>query len=282
MFRIFFGLLSLINALYYLPDFSIWYSAKGPTPLEAVATYIPSSTRHLLLAVSPPDGFYLVLLWLEIGCSVLVTLGLFTGPSLLALWLARLFLYTRNPALWHQVDILLRLYGTLLLFCPAGEMYSLDSLRKRRQNPGWGPRLFAPWAQRLIQLKLSLIYAEAFLGKIVALPWLDGSAVYFATHFMDGQRHLFPAFMDHLWVYRGLTYFTLLIEFSLMLLVWARPLRYPILVGGVLFHLGIDWFLHLDFLEYGAMLAYLTFIYPEDMERFTSWLNRKLRPPDFA
>ena len=128
-------------------------------------------------------------------------------------------------------------------------------------------------------MKLCLIYGEAFFGKIVATAWLNGSAVYFATHFPDGARYPVPALMDRLWVYQGLTYFTLLIEFSLTFLVWFRPLRYPVLLLGVLFHLGIHCFLNLDLLEFGAMIAFLCFVYPQDMERWVGKASRSSRTP---
>jgi hypothetical protein len=280
MFRIFFALLSVINALLYLPDFLVWFGDGGAAPLEVVSAYRPTVVRQALLWLHPSDRFYLLLIWLEIAASLLVLLGWRTKASLIVLWLVRLLLFHRNPALWHQVDILLRIYGTVLLFCPAGEMYSVDAVIRRRKDPSALPRLYPPWGQRLIQIKLSLIYGEAFLGKIVALFWLNGSAVYFATHFPDGARHPIPAFMDRLWVYQTLTYFTLAVEFSLFILIWVPRLRYPVLLAGTLFHLGIHWFLNLDLLEFGAMIAYLCFVAPRDMERAVSWAAGQLGGSD--
>jgi hypothetical protein len=270
VFRVAFGVLSLLNSLLFLPDFMIWFSDGGAAPPGSVARVQPTLVLALLQRVHPGDGFYISLLLLEILGSGLVALGLFTKPSLLVVSLARLILHHRNPLLWHQVDILLRYYGPILLLCPCGEMYSLDRWLCRRGNPAAPLRHFAPWGQRMIELKLSLIYAEAFSGKIVGQSWLDGTAVYYATHFLEGVRHPVPAVMDHLVVYQALTYFTLAIEFSLAVLIWFPRLRYPILLGGLLFHLGIHAFISLDLLEPGVVIAYLCFVDPRDMERFVA------------
>lgn len=277
VFRIFFGILSGLSASFYLEDCQIWFGLDGPLPPETVSRHSPALLGDLILSLHWGSEVYLALLWIKILACLAVTLGMYTRTSLFILWLADILLYLRNPLFWHHGDTLLRVYGTVLLFCPAGEMYSVDSWRRRRDNPEQKPRYFAPWGQRLIQAKLSIVYVEAFFGKIVAPRWLDGSAVYYATHFPDGNRHPIPAWMDHLWVYHALTGSTLLIEFSLMALIWFRPLRYVVLAMGVLFHLGIHWFLHLDLLEFAAMLGFIAFIYPEDMESFVNGISQRFK-----
>ena len=274
VFRIAFGVLSLLNTLLFLPDFLVWFGQDGAASLSSVARLQSGVFLDLLLRWRPGDGFYLLLLGLELVASALTIVGFWTRSSLAVVCLTRLILYQRNPLFWHQVDILLRYYGPMLLLTPAsGEMYSVDAWLRRRANPEAPVRHFSPWPQRLIQVKLALIYLEAFLGKMAGKAWWDGSAVYYATHFTEGSRVSLPGFLDALWVYQALTYFTLAIEFCLFSLIWFPRWRYRVLLGGVLFHLGIHLFIALDLLEFGVLAAYLCFVYPGDMER---WVNRLL------
>ena len=269
LFRILFGLLSLVNALAYLPDLLVWFGAQGAAPIEAITGFTNNPVSHWLARHPLSDPDYTKLVYLQIAASCFLIVGLQSRLSLIVWWLVALVLRARNPVIWHQCDVFLRLAAFPLLFAPLSERYSLDRLLSKKP----GPETFAPWAQRLIQLQMCAIYFEGFFEKMSGLLWRDGIAVYYALHFPDGMRHPVPTWMDHEWVYNVLTYFTFYIELSLWFLVWFRPLRYPILLGGVVFHLGIHYFLHLDYLEFAIMIYYATFIPPEDLDRLGRWLR---------
>lgn len=267
LFRILFGLLTLINGIAYLPDLLVWFGAQGAAPIEAVYTVTDNPLTHWLGAHPLSDATYMRLLYAQIAASCCLVVGLQSRLSLFVWWIIALILRARNPVMWHQCDVLLRLAAFPLLFAPLGARYSLDSLWRR------GPDKFAPWAQRLLQLQMCAIYLEGFFEKLSGLLWRDGIAVYYALHFPDGMRHPVPGWMDHEWIYNVLTYFTFVIELSLWFLIWFPPLRYVILVGGIVFHLGIQYFLHLDYLEFAIMIYYATFIPPEDLDRLGRWLQ---------
>lgn len=274
LFRIFFGLLGLLNAIAYLPDLLVWFGAEGAAPIESVLGLTNNPVTLWLVSHPLADQTYVRLIYAQIVASILLIVGLQSRLSLLAWWLIALLLRARNPAIWHQCDVFLRLAAFPLLFAPLGERYSLDSLMARKDRP----QKFAPWAQRLLQLQMCAIYLEGFSEKLSGPLWREGLAVYYALHFPDGMRHSVPMWMDNEWVYGFLTYFTFLIELSLWFLVWFPPLRYPILLGGIVFHLGIQYFLHLDYLEYSIMLYYAAFIPPEDLDRLGIWLRTRLWP----
>lgn len=264
LFRIFFGILALVNGLLYMPDFLTWFGAQGAAPMEAIQKIHPAPWLTFLLWWKPGDAFFAALLFTYLVATFFVIIGLRTQFSLIVVWLLLISFYQRNPEMWHHVDILLRIFALALVFAPAGEMYSVDSWLKDPPSP---PRRFAPWAQRLIQFQMCMVYLEAFCGKMGGEKWRSGSAVYYATHFPDGMRTAVPAFLDHGWFYSSMTYFTLGIEFCLCFLVWYRPWRYWILLVGLIFHLGIHYFLNLDLLEFGIMITYICFLDPPDIER---------------
>jgi hypothetical protein len=64
---------------------------------------------------------------------------------------------------------------------------------------------------------------------------------------------------------KAITWFTLLAEFSLGVLIWFSRLRYPVLLLGLLFHLGIEYALNLPMFAWDVLAAYVLFIDPADL-----------------
>jgi hypothetical protein len=65
-------------------------------------------------------------------------------------------------------------------------------------------------------------------------------------------------------------------ECSLWSLIWIRPLRYWVLLAGVIFHLMINLDFNIDLLEIAAIGCYVNFIYPADLERVINWCTSRL------
>jgi hypothetical protein len=63
------------------------------------------------------------------------------------------------------------------------------------------------------------------------------------------------------------SWLALALEFSLGVLIWLRPLRYPLLFLGLLFHLCLEYALNLPMFEWDILAAYVLFIEPADIER---------------
>ena len=63
------------------------------------------------------------------------------------------------------------------------------------------------------------------------------------------------------------TWYTVVLEFSLGVLIWFRPFRYPLLVLGLLFHLSIEYSLNIPMFEWDVLTAYVLFIDPTDLQR---------------
>jgi hypothetical protein len=166
-------------------------------------------------------------------------------------------------------DTLLRLCAIFLAFSPAGEMYSVDALIKGADQSK-GEILGSPWAQRMIQLQLCFAYGETGLTKMFVPGWWDGSYLYYASHLQE-LIHL-PAFgfFDNIWMLRVSSWLTILAEFSMVFLVWIRPIRYLVLIGLIVFHLFVDLFINLPIFEYVFIWTLVVFVYPQDVESFIS------------
>ena len=154
------------------------------------------------------------------------------------------------------------------MFAPAGAALSMDRLiRLRRKLEGTEIEPRAPWAQRMIQFELALLYFSSFLWKIKGAPWLNGTAMFYVFHMHAIQRFPLPGWTQQLWILKLVTWYTLVLEFSMGVLIWFRPFRYPLLVLGFLFHLAIEYSLNIPMFEWDVLTAYVLFIDPGDLQR---------------
>jgi hypothetical protein len=74
------------------------------------------------------------------------------------------------------------------------------------------------------------------------------------------------------------SWFTLVLEFSLGVLIWFRPFRYPLLLLGLIFHLSLEYAFNLPIFQWDVLTAYVLFIDPADLARAWNW-GRSLVAP---
>ena len=127
----------------------------------------------------------------------------------------------------------------------------------------------------MIQLQLALLYFASFCWKLKGNTWLQGTALYYVIHLQSIARFPIPGWIEQPAILKLGTWFTLLLEFSLGILIWFRRLRYPLLLIGILFHLSIEYSLNLPMFEWDVLSAYVLFVYPEDIERVLRVLRQR-------
>jgi hypothetical protein len=127
----------------------------------------------------------------------------------------------------------------------------------------------------MIQFELSLMYLTAFWWKMKGHTWLNGTALYYVFHMHALARFPVPGWMQSAAAIKTISWFTLLSEFSLGVLIWFRRLRYPVLLLGLLFHLGIEYALNLPMFAWDVLAAYVLFIDPADLAGFPESRKRR-------
>ena len=201
--------------------------AAGPlrfSPLQYVQD--PVSVRVVVAGIAAV-AFAFVLGWRTRIMGVLLYLGL-------------LSLYHRNISSHCGPDQLLMLTCFYMMLSPCGAAYSLDARREARRRGGTlAEPLIIPWAQRLLQVQLCLVYFATAAFKCTGATWLGGTAIHYVLFNHEvGQFNMewlanFPVILNIL------TLGALVIEFSLPFLLWFRPARKWVAVLGVLLHIGI-------------------------------------------
>jgi len=237
----------------------------------------PGIRLNLFTVMPQDDRWIAAFFWVFLGCALLLTVGLWTRVMSVAVFLCLTSIDQRNLLMLHGGDTFLRCAGFFLMFAPAGAAFSLDRLiaiRSRKQDAQIKPR--APWAQRIIQIELALLYLTSFFWKLKGHTWLNGTALYYVMHLHSIARFPLPHWIQSTAMLRAGSWFTLALEFSLGTLIWSRRFRYPLLLVGLLFHLSIEYSFNLPLFEFDVLTAYILFVDPVDLEKWWSALRQHL------
>jgi uncharacterized membrane protein YphA (DoxX/SURF4 family) len=262
--RIAVGFVTLGWGLSLLPDFEAFFSDHG---VEPIAPVHPPTGSWDVLSVFPSYTVALVLY----GALLLASLGLLVGYrtrlASVVVFVAVVSFEHRAPSIWNSGDSLLRILLFFLMLAPAGASFSADRWRVARDR-FWEFPARAPWALRLIQVQISVLYLASVWLKLHGPFWRDGTAVSYAVRLQDFQRFPLPGPLTHSLLFSSLlTYWTLAVELMLGMLVWNRAARPLVLALGVLLHLGLGFNMRLGFFSETILVCYLAFLSPAAAQR---------------
>lgn len=284
LFRIAFGFVFLTQIFTQdTRDFSAFFGAHSMIPYQDFIAYWwhKDLLINLFEFVPAQSGWHMFLLIIMTITALMMTIGLFTRFSTFVTSLLFCSMAHQFPFFCNAGDDMQRVLLFLLFFSRAGDALSVDCIiGKPRQS--WSQALFdpvksAPWAQRLIQVQVSIAYLSTALLKINSDPWFQGGGVYYATRLNDFTKFSVPFLLDHLWPLHLLAWSTICLELSMGTLVWIKEFRYWILLLGLLFHLGIDWTMNIPIFEFVFISTFILFIEPTDLRRLAIWLNNLSR-----
>ena len=262
LFRILWGGCLLANWALLAPDLFTWLGERGVLSRETARALTGPGRLDVFQALPRGDGWVALVFAATALASLGLAVGCFTRTSAACAFVGLVSIHHRDPLILHGGDTLLRAVTFLLVFAPAGEAWSVDRWRARRRGTmPLGPVLHAPWAQRLIQIQVAVLYASTVGWKLLGPTWRDGTAVYYMTRLVEFERFPLPPLFDHLWAIRAATWGSLLVEAALATLVWVPRLRYPVLAAGAGLHLGVEYAMNVPLFQW-LMLACLTLFVP--------------------
>jgi hypothetical protein len=273
VFRVAFGLVLLGYLGIMSVEFDYWYTgagllrgdeariAAGPfrfSPLQFVQDPLPA---RIVLAATIAAVVGFTLGWRTRIMSVLVYVGM-------------LSMYHRNVSSNGGPDALPMIMSFYAMLCPCGAAYSVDALRAARRRGGTlAEPLIIPWAVRLLQMQLCLIYFQSCVIKCQGELWRNGTTVHYVLH----NREL--GFLDLEWlaqyplVVNVMTHGAILLQFALAFWLWFRPTRRWAILGGLGLHLGIRAILNIPGFGETMMAAYFTFLAPDELDAFLRALD---------
>ncbi|MBS2006645.1 MAG: DUF393 domain-containing protein [Cyanobacteria bacterium SZAS TMP-1] len=283
LFRIYFGIVILEDLLVHLyPDFGLFFLQNSLIPIkDMIALFWGRELLFDVMLLLPPGDQYIwATYWVLVAAAACLTLGFCTRFSAWVVFFLLMSFSSHFELNQNAGDNYLRIVAMCIALSNCGDALSIDNLiRSTRQDwrvTGFGAKLSAPWAQKLIMMQLTIAYFHAWYTKMKGAQWNDGSAVYYAVRYDDLIRFPLPHFIDQMWFYQLLTWGTLVIEFALWALVWQRSTRYWVLITGLALHLGIEYCMNLPMFEWVFMATYILFIFPEDLPRFWNWVKARI------
>jgi hypothetical protein len=273
--RIAFGLVVLLWTLSLVRDAEGFFSADGllaqpDFPGRAAASW------GMLDLFEGEVAAVAVLVALTLAALCLIV-GQDTRLAAVVVFIGVLSLERRNPFVFNSGDGLIRVIAFYLMLAPSGESLSLD--RRRREGARfWEFPARAPWALRLMQVQLSIVYLSSVWTKLAGETWNNGTAVSFALRLDDLQRFEPPdALATSELAMNLLSYGTLAVEAALGVLVWNRTLRPYVLALGVVMHLSIDLSLRVGFFSLTLFVLYIAFLPPDGVSRRLLELRDRIR-----
>jgi hypothetical protein len=174
LFRILYGL-QLFNWFWQLlPNLNAFFTDEGIFPRRQLLAFYPERLSLLNLV---GEWWQVAIFW-AFACVVSLAVA-FGWRTRLACFLAFVLIVAfqwRNPLILDGSDLVFRFAPLWLLFTNAGDVWSIDALRRAQPATGRG------WALpiRILELQVAWIYLATGIEKIAGALWVDGTAAYYA------------------------------------------------------------------------------------------------------
>lgn len=202
----------------------------------------------------------LLMLW-GIANIFLVT-GTFTRFAALVnyTFVVLMAVYFANIRLGSFNDDLLRIGGFLLIFLPAGNSFSVDTLLRKFRHRN--PEQTTSYLYYLLMLlvSLGLLYLGSAICKLFSPMWLKGLGLWIPAVIPSYKWNTFSFFVDQQWLMYTLNYTVILFEILFPFVLFYKRAHFLLILTGIGFHLGIALLFPFSYISFGPILYYSLFI----------------------
>lgn len=279
LFRILYGMATLATLLLTRDDWIAWYGPHAWVSLSTMQAFEPGPRLNLFTVMPANVSWVQLLFWVFAASAVFLTIGFLTRLNSVVVYVCLASMQQRNLFILHGGDTFLRVAGFFLIFSAAGAALSVDRLiRIWRGKEGVEIRPRRPWAQRMIQFELSLVYFVGFCWKVAGAMWVQGTALSYIYRLDELQRFPLPSWFLNETLMKLATWFTLVLEFALGVLIWIREIRYYLLAIGLVFHLSIEYSMNIPMFQWDILTSYVLFIDGADLGRAWNWISGCVGP----
>jgi hypothetical protein len=264
-FRIVFGLTVLANLAVAAADLDHWYTGVGllqGTEAREVAGPLRPSVLHWVQDPGSVRLWFAATAWAAVG----LTVGWHTRIMAVLFYLGMLSIHHRNIVTNSGADALLMILTFYVMLSPCGTAYSLDSRRAAWKRGTLAEPLIVPWAQRLIQVQIGLIYFNTAVFKSRGSSWLDGTALHYVLYNKEIGWLRLEFLTQYPLAVNVLTHAALVIEFALAFLLWFRATRPWVIVAGLSLHAGIHLMVNIPIFGELMVACYLLFLAPDELD----------------
>jgi hypothetical protein len=271
-FRIVFGVLLLIYLSVMTVEFDHWYTSAGW--LQGTEARETAGTMRFSPLQYATDPRIAHAVWAAtFAAAVGFTLGWRTRLMSILLYVGMLSMYHRNTSSNGGPDAVPMILTFYTMLCPCGAAYSIDAYRAAKKRGTPAEPLIAPWALRLLQMQLCLIYFQSCVIKCQGPIWLNGTTVHYILFLREFRQFDLEWLSQYPLIINALTHGAIMIEFALAFWLWFRPTRRWAMLAGVALHLGIRPILNIPGFGEVMTATYLTFLAPDELESLLRFLD---------
>jgi len=257
LFRSVFGFVFLLFALVRTPDVGFLFSNKGIMPLDYLFATMPMAYRYSFLYLNDSVTFAFALHGILIVSLLMLTFGVLPRLSALVALCLHVSFYNRNPLAFYGGDLIGTFYLFFMIFAEGSEIKGRFSVLRSH---------ISSVVIRLAQLQLCFVYFYAGVEKLRGDQWWTGQAIW------DVLANSQLATMDFAFMsafpllIAVLTLCTVLWEIYFPLGVWTAGARKPLLIIGVLLHIGIAITMGIPIFTMVMISIYIFFLKSAEIE----------------
>lgn len=256
-----------LNALRQSRDFS---DPDGLIDHRLTARLLPP-TRISLFQPGMPGVLFRAAHLGACAAALLVIVGYHSRTAALFLFLAAVSTYRWNVLVAYLDDAMIHIFCLWLVLLPTGSSLTLQSILTNGWNTAatdWLAATVPGAAPRIFLANMALVYLVAGAYKFTSPMWRDGSAMHAALRMPIARA---PDFWTLRWrrPMRLVTHAAFFME-PLFALVFVLPagslLKWPLLAGALVFHLGIALTLKIPYSNAVMLAAMVIPFGPEIMQ----------------
>jgi hypothetical protein len=267
VFRIGFGLLLLVFYSIRTMDFNLFYGEGGLMPVSILSDVAPMEYRFSIFRYLTSDTALWIGNWVFLASLLALILGIRPRLSVLLTWFLHVSFVHRDLGIAYGADMISCFF--LFFLCMA------DHRSDREYRPGDLQATLGSMAYRLCQIQVCVIYGFSGLKKLKGVTWWSGEAIWNSLSDPQLARWDF-SWASHFPLALAFTaYLTIAWEVYFPALIWVRPIRKPLLLIGILLHLGIAVSLCLSFFSLLMVLTYSFFLDREVLGAAEGWVRRQ-------
>lgn len=256
---------------------------RGPVNLPLLDEVVPAQSAQAWRTWCDDPGRAVWIFAVLVAAVVCMTVGLGARISTIVAWALFVSFNQRLPWVLNGGDSMMRCALFYLMFAPAGAVWSLDSLWRRRGSQG--AVMIPPWSVRLMQIQLCLMYLFTGISKIdsglIGNDWITGEAVYWVLNDLSLTRWPYHWLPVPMFVCRLLSWGTLAFELGFPFATaipsrwrFVSIMRSGMLLAGVALHLGILIHTEVGWFSAATLGWYVLFLSGERVRRFTPFVFR--------
>lgn len=253
VFRTCFAIMLFIAYSIRSLDLELFYSDHGLIKLSVLDELIPMNYRYSIFQLFPSTTALWIGNIIFLGSLLALIFGFYPRVAALVASVLHISFLHRNIGVSYGMDTIATFY--LLYLC-------LADYRDRPKGQ-FTPDLrsvVGSMAFRLAQIQLCVIYGYSGLHKLRGIYWWKGEGIWSVLANFQMARFDFSWTAHFPFILTAMSFVSLFWEIYFPALIWVRPLRYPMLVFGVLFHLGIGITISIPFFAAVMILIYILYV----------------------